>query len=266
MSTAIVIPAANLGTDSYNLLSALMFSIDENETYKHFPIVICFDNCGEEFIEFFKEKYPYIHSIINSKQNLNFARNANNGLRYAHKVLGTSAMVVNMDCILPGPQHLLKIPGTGLASPRSVHLIESMPIGAEDLIKLNENQTGGLTREQNDDKVPAYCFFISKEVMDKVGYFYEPFIATFEDDDYCARAHLAGFPLEVVDVNIVHFGSHHDTAKVGKSRSGSYGPGWLGINLSVYRDKWGIPSDVPHSECIKWIREHHVWEDEMKED
>ena len=39
------------------------------------------------------------------------------------------------------------------------------------------------------------CFLIRKDVIDKIGYFYEPYFLNFEEIDYCLQAGKAGFKI-----------------------------------------------------------------------
>lgn len=48
------------------------------------------------------------------------------------------------------------------------------------------------------DYISGSCMAIHRKVIEKIGYFYEPYFMYYEDADYCVRAKKAGFPLKQV--------------------------------------------------------------------
>ena len=252
MDTAIVIPAADISKNSDVMLEGLMWSIVSQGIHEEFPVIISFDGCHENFLEHFIVKYPFIHPVINKGNRSNFAGNANRGLRYAHQVLKTNAVVVNQDTILPRPELFRAITGPGVVSPQQVTVCE-LPVTQECLDKLNQIQPKEQVI-QNHTKVTGFCIFLSKELMDKIGYFDEWYKATFEDDDICARALLAGFPVQTVSTCVHHYISKCD----------SYGGARLAINFSKFKYKWSIPLEISHEQCNEWISNNHEWIEEMR--
>lgn len=45
------------------------------------------------------------------------------------------------------------------------------------------------------DYISGSCMAIHKDVIEKIGYFYEPYFMYYEDVDFCIRAKRAGFPI-----------------------------------------------------------------------
>lgn len=253
MEKALVIPIADVkGEKSLKQLTQLLDSVREYPT----PIICCFDACQEDFIEFFMDEYPMITPLINNRNRLNFARNANLGLRTAHREFKASAILVNQDCILPGWHIMQHFEGNGIATTRSQN-------EATNIDAVNNLNAMNLIDRVQCERFPFYCTFINSKVMDKVGYLDGVFIATFEDDDFCTRTHLAGFPVESLAISIFHEGSHIDTTGDWESASGSYNAVRLGENLSKYGTKYQVPEGVPHEEMLKWILENHAWRDEL---
>ena len=251
--TALIVPAADLAPKSTEMLEGLLWSIERGE-YSDWPVVVCFDACREPFVHHFVRKYPDIMAIANNGNRKNFAGNANLGLRYAHKQLNTGAVVVNQDCVLPHSRFLKHLEGAGVAVPSAVSLCREPPIDAWDLQVLDDNQSDGAIRTPHK-KLVGFCMFLSKELMDKIGYFDESFIASWEDDDICARAVIAGFPVEHVNINVHHY----------VSRCGAYDGNRLAINLLRFRDKWQVPLDIEHAGFNQWISEKHTWQEGMRE-
>lgn len=252
--TAIVIPAADVVADADKLLGALLDSIKIQKINDKFPVLVCFDGCQPEFVDFFVHTYPFIDPVLNTGNRSNFAGNANRGMRRAHQVLSTGALVVNQDCILPDLKTVEQITGEGIAVPSPVNVCAEPPITEEELAKLNALQPETPERASHT-KLTGFCMFFSKELMDKIGYFDEFFKATFEDDDVCARALLAGFPVEHVNVAVHHYGS----------RCGSYDPQALSITLAKFVNKWSIPAGLQHLDFNQWIVSNHSWIPEMRE-
>lgn len=264
--TAIVIPACDIKDNNRQDLDELLNSIENGDYFPCFSgpsrgeavdgvssVVVCFDGCKEEFVDYFTFKYKWIHSIWNQGNRLGFTNNSNQGLKYAHQKLNDSVFLVNQDCVLPSWKYLKLVEGKGLATPSSREV--------ETYLEL-DNQP------RNPKRIPTqrfafYCTFIAKEVMTKIGYL-EPLMKTiFSDDDYCLRALLAGFPVEIVDIAIFHKGTHHDTTKEGSSRSGAYEIDDLGIGLLQYKTKWSVPNHVDHDSIISWVMENFEWNSEL---
>lgn len=252
--TAIVIPAADVVPDAANLLEALLKSIEVGKTHEAKKIIVCFDACNNDFVNYFRKEFPFIHPIINTGNRMNFAGNANSGLRYAHQVLGESAIVVNQDCILPPALFMRLLYGDGIASATQVSVLPEPPFKSEMHDTLVELMPPDMTPVDHP-KVTGFCMFLNSKLMDKVGYFDEHFKATFEDDDICARARLAGFPVQQVPVAVHHY----------VSRCGSYDGSRLGLNLTKFRVKWSIPYTVTHAEFAEFVVKNHVWQPAMAE-
>lgn len=80
-----------------------------------------------------------------------------------------------------------------------------------------------------------FCTLIKKTVLDKIGFLDERFLlGNFEDDDFCRRAHIAGFKAIIAqDTFIYHHG--HTTFKSQRINLGEL----LKKNYAVYLNKWG---------------------------
>lgn len=249
--SSIAIPITDIKETNKPDLEALLDSIEG------FPgLVVCmYDSCSENFVRYFEKKFPWTHTIWNTGNRLNFTRNSNLGLRFAHKHANSGVFLVNQDCVLPKYEVLKEVEGAGLATPQAVQVPEG-----QDLSSL---QPALFEREVLLNKFPFYCPYFSKELLDKVGYLDEAFKIVFSDDQYILRTMLAGFPVESVNVKIVHKGSYHDTNKEGTSRSGAYSGNDLGLSLLQYRVQWQIPNDISHDMIIPWCMKNRAWSDKM---
>lgn len=257
MNLSLVIPITDIrGEKNIKALNLLLNSIVEGEIYQNANIVCVFDSCREYFIDEFLDKYKFIIPIVNEGNRLNFSRNSNLGLRYAHKILGTSVVLVNQDCILPHWKHFSKVVGEGLVSATSIVIPEGRHI---DQMQPPEHK-----KLEVKHKFPFYCVYIDKAVMDMVGYLDGAFQrATFEDDEYITRTLLAGFPCYLSNVCIHHEGTHINMQESGESASGAYTERDLHFNLVKYGNKYQVPQEIPHDGIISWILDNHVWQEEM---
>lgn len=249
--SSIVIPACDVKPCNKDDLDNLLTSLIE------FPglVVVCFDGCHENFVKYFEKKFPFIHTLWNTGNRLNFTRNSNLGLRFAHKYANSGVFLVNQDCVLPSYEFLKEVEGPGLSTPQAIELLEGQDI--------NKLQPEKFERETLSNKFPFYCPYFSKELLDKIGYLDGAFKVVFSDDQYILRTMLAGFPVESVNVKIVHKGSYHDTNKEGTSRSGAYGSMDLGQSFMQYRIQWQIPNDISHDMIIPWCIKNRTWSDKM---
>lgn len=251
----IVIPACDVkGIENKEQLEGLLNSLSD------FPgtIIVCMDGCKESFTFYFQDNYPNVTYIVNEGNRLGFAPNSNRGLRYAFKELKAErVMLCNQDCVLPRwefLQDLFKAKG----------LVSATSTDTEDLETYNQQMTND-RRIQDVEKFAGYCFVIHKDLIEKVGYLDERYVSSFEDDDLILRTHLAGFPVQVINVVINHKGSHIDQNALGGSLTGAYNGERLMFNLQKYYWKYQISGDIPHSGAIAWCKANHDWQDVMFE-
>lgn len=265
MTTALVIPCCDVKSNNKDQLDNLLESIEIGGTAKACPIICCFDGCSEVFVDYFKNKYPFIKdkAIINEGNKGGFCVNSNKGLRYVHQNLESDAILCNQDTILPSWDVLHNITyNKGLCSTQTI----IPPPGTVEEIRdfLDNEFSAGYTSvmEVPGNKFAGYCYYLSKELMFEIGYLYEPYIASFDDDDFTARALVAGFPVEISGVKCYHTGSHFDTTQTGESMTGAYTMGMMGLNLVIYRERFKVPFDIPHDQMINWITNHYKgkWE------
>lgn len=247
--TAIVIPAANTRPVCSPMLEDLMESICEDESYEDWTIIVCFDNCGKRFVRHFTEKYSFIIPITNTQRNVGFAENANRGLKMAYEVFKEDAFVLNMDTILPPAIYMEALKNGGLSSPNPVHLKDTK--NRQSLLALQPDIVDGKvqTKARDEIKFPGFCMYFSKELMEKCGYLDAGFIATFEDDDICLRANLAGLPVQVFDI-YVH---HYTKDRTEMSTTGAYDHMRMNSAKIRFMLKWNVPAHVPHEKFNEYV-------------
>jgi len=248
----IVVPVCNTADKCRDYLDNLLTSIKNGGYYSNgYHVILCYDNCSQEFQNYFKTKYEgdLIAAINNQNvKNLNFCKNVNTGYRLAHHLGGEHVILCNMDVILP---HYLVMDLTlseGLSSPTPVDDPEYKELQPAPFTKTEVLRFGG------------FCICIAKEVTDKIGFLDERFTASFEDDDICARAKLAGFKVEQSAARVHHELKDRKTP----SNTGAYTENDLGIHMEIFRRKWSIPYTVGHDGFNQWILDNHKWVDVMR--
>jgi len=250
--TALIIPVCDIRDRNFKDLVELLSSIEAGGYLEECKVVIAFDSCEDDFTEKINEKFPWILGIVNTGNRLQFTKNTNNGIRFVlSQWPDEDVFIVNQDTILPHWSHLKQVIGEGISSPHT--------IGNDKLDDLNLH-TG---EREKVEKFAFYCVHISNSVLKKIGLLDGVFKRCFSDDDYVARASLAGFPVEMTNIKVYHKGSHIDTSQPGwESGSGCYNASTLGEELQQYLTKWQCR--VGHDEAMKWILSNHVWQEEMK--
>lgn len=268
--TALVIPSCNIRphnrVDLLNLLTCL-----EPDKDKYTKIIVCFDGIEKEseFIEFFLDKFPFIHPIINELNPSGFSINSNRGLRYCRDELKTGCFLVNQDCILPAANHMMQVVGEGLSIPQSIEIPSADSSSLEEKIEyLNLANTGRtIVRTHIKDKFAFYCPYFSYELLKEVGLLQEDQKNVYSDDSYVIMTLLNNkFPVEVVDVKISHRGSHIIPENNWESGSGCYNSIDLSAGLVQHKLKWSIPKDVEHGEILNYVLKNFVWDDKMRWD
>lgn len=256
----IIIPACETTPKCREYLDNCLDSIKRGGYYENgYHTIIAYDNCSEEFQDYFKNKYKgdFIVAIDNKNpKNLNFCKNANSGLKIAYQAAVSTGdidahfIILNMDTILPHHTILDLTLGEGLSSPTPVDnpVIQAGPYSIGTSPRVPVLRFGG------------FCICMSYKLVDTIGFLDERFTASFEDDDVCARAALAGFPVELVGTQV-----HHELKdRTTPSNTGAYDNASLGLHLEIFRRKWSIPHYIQHEQFNNWIVDNHKWIPEMR--
>lgn len=256
---SIVIPAADTKSHCRWMLDDLLTSI-ERGNYNE-PTIVCFDQCGRHFVNFFTKKYPWMIPIVNNGNRHGFAKNSNKGLAMSYRHYKQGAFVLNMDTVLPDSKWMEQVKNEGLASPAQVDLNPDQdPYAIDDTITKLHHQPETIVYK-NSIKFGGFCMWFSLPLLDRAGFLDEVFYATFEDDDICVRANLAGLPCQEVGVNVHHYISKRETEV---TTTGAYTLQSMQRSLLQFAMKWNIPDDMKHEEFNTWILNNHKWKDEMR--
>ena len=189
--------------------------------------------------------------VIANRTNRGFAAGNNQGLALA---TGRQVLFLNNDTVVTQGWlgNMLKVlqehPQTGVVGPRSNRVLGQQQVEDVSCKSLDElpafalawaEKNAGESRVAN--RVVGFCLLARREVIDAVGGLDEQFgSGNFEDDDFCIRAHLAGFETRIADDAFVHHvgsatftGAGIDYAKA------------MQTNWSLFKSKWAIPPETP---------------------
>lgn len=264
----IIVPVADTNERCKGYLDNLLTSIRAGGYYQNnYHTILAFDNCSEDFQNYFKEKYKgdFIVAIDNrNPKNLNFCRNARTGMAIAFQAAKSTGdidahfIVLNMDTALPSTFLFDQVLGDGLSFPTPVDDLEAMSNSKP--VPGPAANAGRLPQRTTVTKFSGFCMCLSYKLVEKIGYLDERFTASFEDDDVCVRALLAGFPVEVVAVDV-----HHELKdRLTPSNTGAYDNSSLGLHLEIFRRKYSIPHYIQHEQFNNWIVDNHTWNEAMR--
>lgn len=146
-------------------------------------------------------------NLMRNDKNFGYGGAANVGIRNVLKYGAEWVVILNQD---------LQISKNGLRSLEKV--IKKSRVGVLGVFAGGFVKTRWTTIFPFTDisYISGSCMAIHKDVINSIGYFYEPFFMYYEDADYCVRAKKAGFPLMASSIKGI---SHDDSFSLGK---GSY--------------------------------------------
>lgn len=146
-------------------------------------------------------------SILN-KSNLGFAVGVNQGIDYCLKKKADWILVLNQDVSIEQKELNEFIANLRSKKPALVGPVVGI---------LDNNRWTTILSNVGSEKfnyVTASFLAIHKEIISKIGYFYEPYFMYYEDVDYCVRARKSNIELEHFDLRSY---SHDESSAIGKN-------------------------------------------------
>ncbi|MBU3112278.1 glycosyltransferase [Clostridium lacusfryxellense] len=132
-------------------------------------------------------------------------------------------------------------------------------VDIKDMIPFaDDNNVSNPNRWEQKTRLVAFCMFIKREVLNKIGVLDERFSpGNFEDDDLCMRIIESGYKLMLCNDSFIHhFGSSSFNKDYTKFNN------ILTINGKKFEDKWGFNSNT--SSTLKFDIIHRINEPREK--
>ena len=200
--------------------------------------------------------------VIGNQANLGFPAGNNVGLAAA---AGRHVILLNSDTVVTEgwAERLIAAaetnPRAGLVGPVTNNIsgmqkLSSVAYDIDDLTGLSEfaaqeaQRYAGRTEQAL--RLTGFCLLIKRELLARVGGLAEVFgLGNFEDNDYCLRAHLAGYECLIArDCFVHHFGSR-SFAAAGVDYVAQIHKQW-----DIFKHKWGIPEATPFNATLDLSR------------
>ena len=141
---------------------------------------------------------------IQAKNNFGYGGGVNLGVKYALEKGAEWVVVMNQD---------LKVTKKGVEALDKI--LQKNPPGIVGPFAggLDPKRWTTMLPSDHVDYISGACMAIHRDVIEKVGYFYELYFMYYEDADYCVRAKKAGFPLIHASIAGIQ---HDDSPSLGK--------------------------------------------------
>ena len=143
-------------------------------------------------------------NIISLKNNLGYGGGANVGINDALKRGVKWVVILNQD---------LKITKSALNEFEHVIARSRPGIIGPFPGELDKNRWSTILPAEKADYISGSFIAIHRDVVKRIGLFYEPFFMYYEDVDYCIRAKEFGFPLTALKNSGI---AHEDNSSLGK--------------------------------------------------
>jgi GT2 family glycosyltransferase len=136
------------------------------------------------------EKFS-VSQTINNPENIGFAGAVNQGIKIANVSQYEWYIILNQDLELNNTSILELLARLIKAKPGLYG-----PFGGEfDNRRWTTIINERVTSDREVDYISGSCIAIHKDVVNKIGDFYEPYFMYYEDADLCVRAKMSGFPV-----------------------------------------------------------------------
>ena len=191
--------------------------------------------------------------LIENGRNLGFAKGCNQGIEAAsgeYILLLNNDTVVTKDWLSGMLECLTGVPDAGIVGPMTNRIsgIQQVEVAGYDALE-GLDAYARLFREKNRHRriearrLVGFCMLFRRSLADAIGLLDESFgTGNFEDDDFCARAVLAGYRNVIAgDVFIHHAGSR---SFIGNRID--YGTAMTG-NRRIYARKWRAMEQEPET-------------------
>ena len=206
-----------LNYNGKNLTKILLDSIKKQDFKGTYEVIIVDNNSTDGSPDFFKKKYPYV-KIVQNKENLGTS-GINSGLPSCK---GDYIFYLNNDIELE--KGSLKILYDTIQKDSSISIIAPKHINYYNRklesggYWISRSFYAGHHKVETSEKIRevpyAGVFLFRKEIVNKLGYFFDPdYFIYSEDLDFCLRSRLLGYKVVFVPTSIIY---HMHAATIGK--------------------------------------------------
>lgn len=223
------IPMVSIIILNYNQIKVTCEFLDSTKllTYPNFEIILVDNNSNENPKELIENNYPEV-KLIRSETNLGFTGGNNLGIKAAK---GDYIFVVNNDTeVSPDLLERLIEPfdkdrKIGMVSPKIFYysnpgIIQYAGYNAINPFTGRNSAVGNKEKDEGQHETPQYtdyahgaAMMVKKEVIDKVGMFYDDFFIYYEELDWSARTKRAGFEILYQPKAVIY---HKESITMGK--------------------------------------------------
>lgn len=178
-------------------------------------------------------------NVIRNEENLGYGGGANVGIKVALEQGAEWIILMNQDLTITRSSldrftDFIKQSNYGVAGPFSGGL--------------DERRWTTILASERTDYISGECIAIHRDVVDKIGNFFDSYFMYYEDADYCIRAKKAGFPLISQEITGIQ---HSDKSSLGK---GSFlHQYYLARNHLLFVERQA-PLSVKFYECVRLLK------------
>lgn len=191
-----------LNWNNYKDTKECLLSLDKI-TYPNYEVIVVDNGSIDGSTLKIQKDFPQ-HKYIYNKDNLGFTEGNNIGMKYAMKKGTDFVLILNNDVVVEKNfleslvDIALRNPDVGIVGPAIYFYREPEKLSRTGC-KINywriNTKVYDSVESAEMDWVYGCCLLVKKEVINKIGYLYEPYFLSYEDVDYCVRAKKAGFKI-----------------------------------------------------------------------
>ena len=190
-------------------LTRIMMESLEKMTYPNWELLLVDNGSSQGDLRPLKKEFPWVHLFLQEK-NLGFA--GGNNLAFPH-CRGKYVLMLNNDTevepgfLFPLVELLENRPEVGVVSPKLFYfdqpeILQFAGTTPMHPITLRGKKIGNGQRDNGQfDQIRetgfanGACMLLRKDLLDHVGYMYEPYFLYYEEHDLCSRIERAGFKI-----------------------------------------------------------------------
>lgn len=143
-------------------------------------------------------------TLLSQRTNTGYAGGANVGMRHALAHGAKWLVILNQDISMTRKA----------AATFSEYLFKAEPgIYGPIAGGLDAKRWTTILPSMKTDYISGACIAIHRDVIAKIGYFFEPYFLYYEEADYCIRARRAGFPVKLALIEGI---THEESVTLGR--------------------------------------------------